>query len=236
MGVLALGLGVAAYSQMESRALERQLRAARVRSLEASDAERRRIQRDLHDSAQQRLVSVRIHLAMMAERMPGDADRQKVEALGRDLEAALKEIRAVTLAGYPDSVLRKGVAASLQAFAAGAPIPVDIEADGVGRLDPVVEQGVYFCCLEALQNVVKHGGRNATARIRFRREPEALVFEVEDSGRGFDPAHVAPGEGLINMADRMELLGARLSIDSRPGLGTRIRGVVPLAEAAVPVG
>ena len=226
--IFALSLGLLVYLQLESRALEHELRTARVRSVDATDLERQRIQRDLHDSAQQRLVSVRIHLGLLAQQVEQDDERETIEQLGRDLDAALGEIRAVTREGYPQLLLRNGVAASLRTAASNAPLPVTIEADGFGRYPHRLERSVYFCCLEALQNVVKHAGQNAVARIRLIGGTGRIVFEVEDSGVGFDPARVRAGDGLVNLADRVETMHGRLTVDSRPGLGTRIRGEIPI--------
>ena len=226
--VLAISIGLLAFLQLESRVLQRDLRSARVRAVDARDNERQRVQRDLHDSAQQRLVSVRIHLGLLADRAEDTADRARIEQLGLDLDTALAEIGAVTRDGYPQSLQLRGVAPSLRSAALHSPVPVTIEADGFGRYPESVERNIYFCCVEALQNVVKHAGRNAKARIRLSGTPTRVVFEVEDSGVGFDPVRVKPGDGLANLADRVGTMHGRLIVDSRPGMGTRIRGVIPL--------
>jgi signal transduction histidine kinase len=208
--------------------LHRDLRAARVRSVDARDLERQRIQRDLHDSAQQRLVSVRVHLGLLAEDAE-DADRRAtIEQLGSDLDLALREIGAVTRDGTPESLRLRGLGPSLRSATLHSPVAVSVDADGLGRYPEQVERNVYFCCLEALQNVVKHAGRNAVARVRLSGTASKVVFEVEDSGVGFDPARVQRGEGLVNLADRVSALRGRLTVDSRPGMGTRIRGEIPV--------
>jgi signal transduction histidine kinase len=226
--VLAISVGLLAFLQLESRVLQRDLRAARVRAVDSRDMERQRIQRDLHDSAQQRLVSVRIHLGLLADAAEDPAERARTEQLGMDLDTALAEIAAVTRDGYPQLLLLRGVAPSLRSAAFHSPVPVTIEADGFGRYPETVERNVYFCCVEALQNVVKHAGRNAKARVRLSGTPTRVVFEVEDSGVGFDPVRVKPGGGLVNLADRVGTMHGRLTVDSRPGMGTRIRGEIPL--------
>jgi signal transduction histidine kinase len=226
--VLAIAIGLLAWLQLESRVLQRDLRAARVRSVDARDMERQRIQRDLHDSAQQRLVSVRIHLGLLAETAE-DADRRSSFAqLGSDLDLALREIGAVTRDGTPELLRLRGLAASLRSATLHTAVPVSVEADRLGRYPDDVERNVYFCCLEALQNVVKHAGRNAVARVRLSGTASKIVFEVEDSGVGFDPARVKRGEGLVNLADRVSALHGRLTVDSRPAMGTRIRGEIPV--------
>ena len=213
------------------RSLDHDLQVARVRLLGARDMERMRIQRDLHDGAQQRLVSVRIHLGLMAASTTSAEERQRLEQLGKELDNALAEIRSVTRAGSPELLARFGVATCLRSAASTSPIPVRIEAVGFGRLDAEVEQAVYYCALEALQNAVKHAGPRAVARIRLRRTADRVSFEVEDSGQGFDPGRVKHGDGLANLADRLAVMHGHLSIDSRPGMGTRIRGEIPLAQA-----
>ena len=227
LAAIALWLGSLWY--VERRSLDRELRDARVRLLDASDRERLRLQRDLHDSAQQRIVSTRIRLGLIASASESAEERERLEQLGRELDDALADIRSVTRAGSPELLARFGVPSCLRSAASTSPVPVRIEAVGFGRLDPQVEQSVYYCCLEALQNVVKHAGPNAVARIRLRRTHDNVSFEVEDSGRGFDPARVERGEGLTNLADRLAVMRGRLAIDSRPGMGTRIFGEIPIA-------
>jgi signal transduction histidine kinase len=213
---------------VERRSLDHDLQVTRVRLLGARDMERLRIQRDLHDSAQQRLISVRIHLGLLAASTTSDDERQRLERLGLEVDDALVEIRSVTRAGSPELLSRFGVPACLRSAASTSPIPVRIEAVGFGRLEADIEQAVYYCSLEALQNVIKHAGPNAVARIRLRRTGDHVSFEVEDSGHGFEPARVKRGEGLMNLTDRLAVMHGHLSIDSRPGMGTRIRGEIPL--------
>ncbi len=226
--VLAIAVGLLAFLQLEGRVLQRDLRSARVRSVDARDLERQRIQRDLHDSAQQRLVSVRIHLGLLAERADGPAERAAIDQLGSDLDVALREIGAVTRDGTPEVLRLQGLGPSLRSAALHAAVPVTVDAGGFGRYPEHVERNVYFCCLEALQNVVKHAGRNAVAGIRLSATSTKVVFEVEDSGVGFDTIRVKRGEGLVNLADRVSAMGGRLTVDSRPGMGTRIRGEIPV--------
>ena len=225
----AAGVWLGSLWYVERRSLDRELQQTRVRLLDASDRERLRVQRDLHDSAQQRLISVRIRLGLLASAAASADERERLEQLGQELDDALADIRSVTRAGSPELLARFGVPSCLRSAASTSPVPVRIEAVGFGRLDPQIEQSVYYCCLEALQNVIKHAGPNAVARIRLRRTSDNVTFEVEDSGRGFDPARVERGEGLTNLTDRLAVMRGRLSIDSRPGMGTRIFGEIPIA-------
>jgi len=231
MLVVLCGFGLF-WVRMERGTLEHELQEARVRALDAIDLERQRLQRDLHDSAQQRLISVRIHLSLLADRPDATAVRESLDQLGGDIDAALEDMRTVTLAGAPLLLFQAGVSGALRSIAAHAPLPVVVEARTFGRYETPVERGIYFCCLEALQNVVKHAGPTASARIRLEAKRGRITFTVEDSGVGFDPAHVRPGDGLLNLRDRVAVMGGRLTIDSQPGLGTRIQGDVPIPRAA----
>jgi signal transduction histidine kinase len=223
--VAGLVAGIAADLAIARRDLQRALETERSRSIQALDLERQRIQRDLHDSVQQRLVSVRIRMGMLAQRHR--RERMSLTALARDVDAALSEIRSVTLHGSPDLLRRVGVPSSLRSAAVSSTVPVVIDAPGFGRFTPQIEQNLYFCCLEAIQNVIKHAGATQ-AWIRLRRERGRVTFEIEDVGRGFDPSRVTPGEGLRNMADRIALLGGSLQIDTTPRHGTLIRGEIPI--------
>lgn len=230
---LALAIGGLIWVRYESLTLERDLRRARVRALDAVDLERERIKRDLHDGAQQRLVSVRIHMGLLAQASETADERRAIEELGRDLDAALVDIRNVTRDGSPEQLLRTGVAESLELVVAHAALPVTVETRSFGRYSPRLERGIYYCCLEALQNAVKHAGPNAMVRIRLAGEPGRITFSVEDSGVGFDPSRVEAGLGLVNLADRVDVLGGNLTIDTFPGMGTRIHGEVPVAPSEV---
>jgi signal transduction histidine kinase len=224
---LAIALAGVIWLRLESWSLERDLRRARVRAIDAIDAERARIQRDLHDSAQQRLVSARIHVGLLAQRIDA-ADRDAAEQVGRELDAALGEIRNVTRDGSPPLLLRNGVTDSLRSMAAHSPQPITVESVNFGRYEPRLERGIYYCCVEAIQNVVKHAGPRAIVHIRLVGETDRVSFSVDDSGVGFDPTRVQAGAGLVNLADRVDVMGGRLTIDSHPGMGTRIHGEIPV--------
>ena len=226
--LLAVALGSMIWALVRTAALQRDLRQARVRALDAADLERRRIQRDLHDSAQQRLVSVRIQLGLLAERSASDDDRASIDELGRGLEDALADIRSVTRDGAPRTLAGFGVTEALRSVAAQAALPVQIDATAFGRYSPEIERAVYYSCVEGLQNSVKHGGPNAVVRVGLRGSPSSVSFVVEDSGVGFERGRARSGSGLQNMADRVGALGGRLTIDSHLGTGTCIRGEIPL--------
>jgi signal transduction histidine kinase len=125
----------------------------------------------------------------------------------------------------------RGLPAALEAAAGRAALPTDVQAEGIERFSEEIEAAVYFCCLEALQNAGKHAGESARATVALRRDPEGLVFEVADTGAGFDRSSAAAkGHGFVNMSDRLGAIGGSLRVDSAPGQGTRIRGTVPLSD------
>jgi signal transduction histidine kinase len=152
-----------------------------------------------------------------------------VERLGRDVGAALDDIRSVAHAADASPILRLGIPASVRALAANSPVPATVELNAPRRYSPDVERNVYYCIAEGFQNALKHGGASAAVRVGLVERRNHLVFEVEDSGRGFDPAHTPTGDGLSNISDRVAALGGQLTVESRPGAGTLIRGVVPVA-------
>jgi signal transduction histidine kinase len=225
--LLAIAGGALLVILSQEHVLRYELRRARVNAADAIDIERLRIQHDLHDGVQQRLVSVRIRLDDLSRSARREEFRHVVEGLESDLDAALYEIRGVTFGSSPQLLVQRGLSAALRAAAAYSPLRVTLEAP-VARYSPEVERCVYFCCLESLQNVIKHAGRSARAWIRVTERPDRLVFEVEDSGVGFDLGSTRPGRGLASLVDRVGALGGRLGIDTRPGFGTRVRGEIPL--------
>jgi signal transduction histidine kinase len=212
---------------VENGSLEGELHDARARALEAGDAERRRIERDLHDSAQQRLVALRIQLTLAGEELAGAQDRERLERLDVEVERTIQELRSVAHGATPEVLDREGLTRALEAAVAHSAIPVRIQAAGVGRLPEDVEMAVYFCCLECLQNAAKHAGRDASVTVHLSQFKGHLGFSVEDDGVGFDPATVQRGAGLGNLEGRVAALGGTLRIDSRPGRGTRVTGYLP---------
>jgi signal transduction histidine kinase len=208
-----------------------ELRASRARIVEAGDAQRRSIERDLHDGAQQHLVALAVSVRLarqLAERDPAQAQTM-LDQIGTDLQEAVQELRNLAHGIYPPLLADRGLPDALSAAAGRAALPTDVEAVGVGRYDQPIEAAVYFCCLEALQNAGKHAGEGASATVTIREEAGALLFEVADTGAGFAlDSGAARGHGFINMADRVGAMGGTLSVDSAPGQGTRISGRIPL--------
>jgi signal transduction histidine kinase len=220
--------GHATLVAVEHGHLEEELQTSMSRLVEAGDAERRRIQRDLHDSAQQRLVALRVHLGLAAESLGDRPETALVQRLGNEVDAALDDLRNVAHGLYPPVLARRGVPDALRAVARGGPLPVRIADDGFGRQSAAVENMVYFCCLEALQNAAKHAGENATVDIRLASRDGEAHFSVVDDGAGFDPANVVEGAGLRNIADRVAAAGGTLRIDTAPGRGSRVEARLPV--------
>jgi signal transduction histidine kinase len=212
---------------VENGDLEGELRASRARILEAGHAERRRIERDLHDSTQQRLVSIRIDLRIAGEQFDSSEEQAMLERLGGQVDEAIEELRGVAHGIYPAVLADRGVGMALKAAARSSAMPVRVGDGWRGRHPEEIETTVYFCCLECLQNAAKHAGRGASATVRLRQADGCVGFSVEDDGTGFDPDAVERGAGLTNLADRVAAVGGTLEIYARPGRGTRISGEIP---------
>jgi signal transduction histidine kinase len=196
-----------------------QLAASSKRLITAADEERRRLERDLHDGAQQHLVALAV-LLQLARSAEGDQHQPLlIEASGL-LDNAIAEIRSLALGIYPPLLISGGLAEALPAVAARAPVPVKINLQGLRRYPVSIEAALYFCCSEALQNAAKHGGPDTTVTITAHVADRMLTLAISDTGRGFDPATV--GTGLTNMADRLSAIGGCLAIHTAPGHGTRI--------------
>ena len=213
---------------VEKGHLEGALRESQARAVAAGDEERRRIARDLHDSAQQRLVALRLHLALARDQLERAEDKEMVEGLGLQLDEALEELRTVAHGLFPQHLERYGVAEALRSASLNTAVPVEIRDDGLRRHAPPIELSVYFSCREALQNAAKHAGDDAAASVRLWEEDGTVRFEVQDDGDGFDPSIVEPGAGLANLAERLAAVGGFLEIDATPGHGARIAGTIPV--------
>jgi signal transduction histidine kinase len=207
----------------------KELRESRARILAAADDERRRIERDLHDGGQQRLVALRIRLELAEELMRDDPPRARsmLHRLGGDVDAALEELRSLAAGVYPSLLSVRGLHDAIRTAALQSPLPTTVDVDGADRYSDEIETAAYFCCIEALQNVAKHAPEASAVAISLSRNGD-LRFEVRDDGRGFVTTEIVPGNGLMNMHDRMASVGGELEIRSAPGAGTAVIGTIPV--------
>jgi signal transduction histidine kinase len=212
----------------------RELRASRARIAAAADSERRRIERDLHDGAQQRLVALRIQLELAADEAQhqNPAEAASLRELGVDADRALEDIRALAHGIYPAILSHRGLAEAVRSAALRAPIATSVEADGLGDYPDEISTTVYLCCVEALQNIAKHARGATAAEIVLRETGPVLRFSISDDGVGFRAAQARVGAGIINMRDRLATVGGELIVRSRPGHGTCVIGRIPLSVTA----
>jgi signal transduction histidine kinase len=210
-----------------------ELRASRQRIVAAQDQQRRRIERDIHDGAQQQLVALAVKLRL-ADAM---VDKDTVKAhdlltqIQQEANRALQDLRDLARGIYPPLLADKGLAAAVEAQARKSPVPVAVRADGIGRYSQEVEAAVYFCVLEGLQNALKHADPTQTT-VRLAASDGQLTFQIADDGRGFDTAVGAQGTGLQGMADRLDAIGGTLEVTSAPGRGTTVTGRLPVRTAS----
>ena len=211
-----------------------ELRASRQRLVSAQDVERRRLERNLHDGAQQHLVALKVKLGlaeMLLTRDPAKA-AATLEQLKGDADEALETLRDLARGIYPPLLADKGLVVALELQARKATVPVHIDADGIGRYPQEIEAALYFCTLEALQNVQKYAAASAVD-VHLHEDGGEVRVEVSDDGRGFDVGTVTRGTGLTNMEDRIDALGGSLHVASAPGSGTTLRVTVPLPHASL---
>jgi signal transduction histidine kinase len=215
------------FGDVVARATRR--RIAR-RLLAAADAERERIERDIHDGVQQRLTALRIRLALAAERFDARGDAEASDSLtgfGSDVDQIIQELRDITHGIYPRLLTSTGLSAALAAATGHHTAhPVTVRTNGVRRCRPEVEAAIYFSCLAAIDNAAKHAG-SAKVSVELLHTESALRFTVSDSGVGFDLSRPPNGYGLAHMRARISAVGGELTVDSTPAHGTRIRGTVP---------
>jgi signal transduction histidine kinase len=228
VGLLRARLARGEVAELENERLVEELRASRARIVEAGQAERRRIERDLHDGTQQRLVSVAMTLGLADSRLERDPATVKplLDQARGQLTDALRELRELAQGIHPGILTERGLRAALEELAYGAQLPLELDVALSERLPDRVEAAAYFLVSEALTNVVKHAGASAV-RVRVQRIDGRALVEVADDGvGGADRAH---GTGLRGLADRVDALGGRLAVESPPGRGTVIVAEIPCA-------
>lgn len=229
---LASTLGLALRNARLEEDLRRQveeLHRSRQRIVAVQDETRRRLERDLHDGAQQRLVAIRVKLGLAKMQAGAEGETELASRLGgvsEETERAIEALREFARGIHPPLLEAEGLGVALSSHASHLPLPVAVHADGVGRHPPSVEAAVFFCVVEALQNVVKHSGASA-AHVSLQHSDGKLTFEVTDDGRGLEPPATKPRSGLANLVDRLDALDGTLELISGPGGGTTVRGVIP---------
>jgi signal transduction histidine kinase len=206
-----------------------ELRESRARVVASGDAERRRVERNLHDGAQQHLVAMAVNLRLARDILSDDptAAAEMLDQLSNDVKDTITELRELAHGIYPPLLADRGLGEALQAAANRSPLGVSVRAAGIGRYGPEVEAAIYFCCLEALQNAAKHAPESQV-ELAVWEEEGGLLFSVSDNGPGFDQDKARSGHGFVNMADRLGSIGGTVRWESQPGKGSQVRGSVPL--------
>lgn len=232
-GKLIRDLAAQAGLVLRNVRLIEELRASRQRLVAAQDEERRKLERNLHDGAQQQLVALQVQLRLAEQFVGRDAEKER--GLFRRLQGstgeAIEDLRDLARGIYPPLLAEQGLAAALAAQARRSTITVVVEPDDVGRHPREVEAAVYFCALEALNNIAKYA-EASRAIVRLAQSDDDVTFDIEDDGRGFDPNETGYGTGLQGMADRLDAVGGALEVASTPGRGTRVTGKIPLRAKA----
>lgn len=234
---LVISAGSYALATLENQRLTDELRRsahdlaeAWASRLSAEQDTRQKIERDLHDGAQQRLLALRVKLGLVASNLE-DRDvtgAAKLRALEDDVDATIDEFRSLARGIYPPQLARTGLRDALRGVSRSAALPTTVCADGIGRYPATIETTVYFSCSEALQNAAKHAGPDTRVTISVWQDRD-LHFEVRDDGAGFDPRSPLPGTGLSNLRQRLAAVGGAMTIQSAPGQGTTLGGTIPLA-------
>jgi signal transduction histidine kinase len=208
-----------------------ELRESRRRIVNAQDEERRRIERNIHDGAQQQLVALSVKLGLAERLVPQDPAKavSMLEQAKTETGEAIEDLRDLARGIYPPVLADRGLVAALEGQARKSAVGVVVESDGIGRYPQETEAAVYFSCLEALQNVAKYSEATA-ATVRLAQRNGTLTFTVSDDGRGFDPAAAARGSGLQGISDRLAALGGTFEVRSAPGEGTTVNGSLPVIE------
>jgi signal transduction histidine kinase len=225
-GRLLSDLAAQAGLVLRSVGLVEDLRASRLRLVTVQDAERRQLQREIHDRVERRLVTVAAALSATHGLADDDGQLLVLSRLCAETAGAASEIRELSRGVYPALLTEQGLIAALMAQTRAMTSLVTLQADGIGRYAVEIEAAVYFCCLEALQNVSKHAYAERTV-VRLAEGHGRLQFTVEDDGKGFHSSGIAVGSGLQNIADRVEALGGRVLVSSTPGQGTIVSGWLP---------
>jgi signal transduction histidine kinase len=221
------GLAATSLMLLENTRLVEELRASRARIVEAAEHERLRLERDLHDGAQQRLMAIQVKLGLAQHHVSDAKLAARIEEIRADAAEAIDELRALSHGIFPSALRDGGVADGLRSLAIRASIPVFVDDQGIGRCPSAIEAALYFCALEAVQNATKHAGPGAAVTITLGRDPGRARVEIADDGVGMDAHSARGGVGLLSMRDRIGAVGGELEISSSPRNGTSVRARVP---------
>ena len=223
----------AAFVAIGDERIAKDTLALRASVVNATDDERLRIARDMHDSAQQRLVALRVHVALASEKLDDQPDdQQMLNRLGRELDYAVEDVRNLARRFLTPIVVRNGLGTAVRAITRSWPITVRVDDRGLSRHDATTELTVYNLCLEALQNSVDHGGTGVSALVRIKDAHDGIWFSVMDDGVGFDPQSTQRGRGLLGMTDRAILARGTIRVDASPAHGVTISGRIPDSREA----
>jgi signal transduction histidine kinase len=213
----------------ERRRAAQELSESRARIAAARERERRRLEGELHDSAQNRIFALRVKLRAAQERA-GESAPELATGLAELVDeagAVGDDLRRIAHGLSPPMLSTRGLASALRVEGSHSAVPVEIVAGDVGLSEPHIERAVYLCCLESIQNAAKHAGFGAEVTVRLHLDDGELRFSVEDDGRGFDPRTATPGAGLVSLRDRVETVGGHVEVITAPGRGTTVAGTVP---------
>lgn len=225
------GLAQTALVLLENARLIDELRASRARIVASADQERHRLERDLHDGAQQRLFLLQIKLQRLRRGLADEVLVGEIEEIEADAAAALEELRVLAHGIFPTVLVESGVPEALRAFAVDAPIQVDVTDHWIGRCSPTIEAALYFCALEAIQNAAKHAGMGAHVKVDLDRDGDRVDLTIADDGVGFQPGGSFEGMGFVTMRDRIGAVGGELEVISEPAAGVTLH--VSIDEAPV---
>jgi signal transduction histidine kinase len=214
----------------------RELAESRARLVTASDRERRKLERDLHDGAQERLTAIQARLQLAREAASDKQLAEELDAINLDASSAIDELRTLSHGIYPTVLRSMGLVAALRSLAITATIPVIVEDGGIGRCSGAVEAAIYFCCAEGVQNAMKHAGAAATVTISLEQDNEGIRFTIADDGVGMRKSAAREGDGLVGMRDRIGGVGGELEISSTPGSGTTLRGLIASSRLVAEAG
>jgi signal transduction histidine kinase len=227
---LVAGLTATALTLLENTRLVDELHESRARIVRSVDRERKRLERDLHDGAQQRLVAIQAYLGMARELTERGDVKGQLDSAAAQADSALNELRALSHGVYPTDLRDFGLAVAIRGIGVRSPLPVRVVDSGISRLPDATETAIYFCVREAIQNTAKHAGPGAAVTVTLTPRENAVEFTVSDTGAGITSMDGSDGMGIMGMRDRIASLGGWFHLDSAPGAGTSVHATIPVTE------